>query len=399
MINLEAFKTLSNEMNGRPIDVEKVLIEVAALEQVPKYIKEKAFHHVMIVMDDNTEKVAGQRLAQLFLEAGIRMTCHKLSANSHGQVVADEETLIELILALKNETDVLIAVGSGTIHDIVRFVGAKTNKPFISVPTAASVDGFTSKGAPLIIKGVKQTIQTESPIAVFADIEILAKAPTEMTAAGFGDILGKYTSLVDWQISHLIADEPYVPKAAEMTRSALEACVSHVVEIAEKDEKGITLLMTALIESGLVMLVLDHSRPASGAEHHLSHFWEMALLKNHERQRLHGAKVGVATGIIIHLYKEKLQKVRHEHLRSVSSPYAEQLYKHWSKIACLIEELPDPEEIQALLKIIGGPTTPEELGLTESLVQESLREAHHLRKRCTGLFIINESDCNLSEKV
>ncbi len=78
-----------------------------------------------------------------------------LTPTEHNQVIANEETLVELMLATSPETTLLIAAGSGTIHDIVRFVGHKMDIPFISVPTAASVDGFTSKGAPLILRGKK----------------------------------------------------------------------------------------------------------------------------------------------------------------------------------------------------------------------------------------------------
>lgn len=196
------------------------------------------------------------------------------------------------------------AVGSGTIHDIVRFVSFKMDIPIIAVPTAASVDGFTSKGAPLIFRGFKNTIQTASPLAVFADINIIKKAPQELTAAGFGDIIGKYTPLLDWKISNLIANEPYNELAAHLTKNSLVACVNHVEEIAAHSELGIKILMQSLIESGLVMLALDFSRPASGSEHHLSHYWEMELLKNDQKQLLHGAKVGVAATIIIDLYEK-----------------------------------------------------------------------------------------------
>ncbi len=122
-----------------------------------------------------------------------------------GDVIADEEALIEAMLGIPQNADSIIAVGAGTIHDIARFASYKMAKPFISIPTAPSVDGFNSMGAPVVIKGVKTTYQMHSPIAVFADINVLQKAPKEMIAAGFGDMIGKYTSLADWKFSHLIA--------------------------------------------------------------------------------------------------------------------------------------------------------------------------------------------------
>ena len=71
-------------------------------------------------------------------------------------------------------------MGAGTLHDIVRFCSDKTTKPFISIPTAPSVDGFTSMGAPLIVRGVKKTFQTAAPIGVFADIDVLKVAQSRV---------------------------------------------------------------------------------------------------------------------------------------------------------------------------------------------------------------------------
>lgn len=98
----------------------------------------------------------------------------------------------------------MIAVGSGTIHDIVRFAAFQRDLPFISYPTAPSVDGFTSARAPLILYGTKTTIQTKAPSALFADLDLLKAAPQSMVAAGFGDMLGKITSLADWEISAIL---------------------------------------------------------------------------------------------------------------------------------------------------------------------------------------------------
>ena len=53
--------------------------------------------------------------------------------------------------------------------------------------------------------------------------------------------------------------------------------------------------MAALVESGLCMAEAGHSRPASGAEHHYSHFWELRLLREGRPPILHGLKVAIGT--------------------------------------------------------------------------------------------------------
>lgn len=382
-------KRLASQLKISNFSIPEIRVEKNAILHIRELIKRKQWKNIVVVYDQNTYLAAGEKLIKFLMNDFEEVIGININENEHGQVIANEESLVQVFIKTPNDADVLIAVGSGTIHDIVRFVGHKMNIPFISVPTAASVDGFTSKGAPLILRGVKQTIQTAAPIAVFADIDVIKAAPREMAAAGFGDILGKYTSLLDWEISKLVGNEPFHEGAASLTRKALEACVEYVEEISNADEKGITILMNALIESGLVMQILDYSRPASGAEHHLSHYWEMYLLKTNQKQLLHGAKVGVATTMIVELYKKNWKKLlRSERIKN--TVYGNGIEQYGEYIFSVIEKLPTPDELKKLLEKVGGPTTVEELGIPQEIVIESLNEAHHLRDRCTGLLLLNQ---------
>lgn len=301
----------------------------------------------------------------------------------------DEKSLIQTPLETPKDTDVLVAVGSGTLHDIVRFASNQRGIPFISFPTAASVDGFTSAGAPLIVRGEKKTIQCIAPIALFTDITVLKDAPPDLAAAGFGDMLGKITSLADWKISRWMANEPYCPTGADLTKEALENCLSHLEEIAARSEKGLTVLLESLIISGLVMLVLDHSRPASGGEHHLSHYWEMDLLKRDAPQLLHGAKVGVASALLTSIYKRLIEEMNRN--QEFIDPVKNSRYqRHQMEIAQTYDELPAEKQMQEWLAKVGGPTTIQELGITQELLEEALRQAHTIRDRWTGLKMKNQ---------
>lgn len=382
-------KRLASQLKISNFSIPEIRVEKNAILHIRELIKRKQWKNIVVVYDQNTYLAAGEKLIKFLMNDFEEVIGININENEHGQVIANEESLVQVFIKTPNDADVLIAVGSGTIHDIVRFVGHKMNIPFISVPTAASVDGFTSKGAPLILRGVKQTIQTAAPIAVFADIDVIKAAPREMAAAGFGDILGKYTSLLDWEISKLVGNEPFHEGAASLTRKALETCVEYIEEISNADEKGITILMNALIESGLVMQILDYSRPASGAEHHLSHYWEMYLLKTNQKQLLHGAKVGVATTMIVELYKKNWKKLlRSERVKN--TVYGNGIEQYGEYIFSVIEKLPSPDELKKLLEKVGGPTTVEELGIPQEIVIESLNEAYHLRDRCTGLLLLNQ---------
>jgi glycerol-1-phosphate dehydrogenase [NAD(P)+] len=363
------------------VEIGPVYLEAGAITRVAPYLQESKLSRIIIAADANTYEVAGKTLEQLVIQSGISVKVTLIQPDLLGDVKADEAALIQLILDLKMySAEAVIAVGSGTLHDITRFSAYTLSIPFISVPTAPSVDGFNSKGAPLILRGEKKTIQTIGPSAIFADLDILTQAPTAMVAAGFGDMLGKFTSLFDWRFGSLTGGEPYSPVVAEMTRSALQLCVQHIDEIASRSPEGIRLLTGALLESGFAMLLFGHSHPASGAEHHLSHYWEMEFIRSGQRQILHGAKVGVACAEISALY----HRLAEEWLPSAYPTKLEEILGE-------IQQIPNEFEIRRLLKIVGGPTTVDELGVDEQLLVRSLSEAHYIRfNRFTLLRAYNE---------
>lgn len=366
--------------------LDRMVLEKGALQQAAFYLKDKGCRDVILAADANTYEAAGRKLEEELGAAGVTVRLCLIEPGASGDVVADETSLLQLLIEVNPETtDAVIAVGSGTIHDIVRYVCYKTGKLFVSVPTAPSVDGFTSKGAPLIVRGVKKTFPAIGPVAIFADVDVLTKAPQQLVAAGFGDMLGKYTSLFDWKFSHLAAQEPYDEEVADMTEKALRACVEHVDEIGKRTEEGIRILMTSLIESGIAMLKFGQSHPASGAEHHLSHFWEMEYLRRGSRALLHGAKVGVACAEISRLYHDAA-------FRGVyPGQEPEMLKKHGSQVREWLDEVPGEADIRSLLQRAGGPSSLQELGIDGGLFADSVREAHRLRDRHTLLRALNEA--------
>ncbi|ANS77359.1 glycerol-1-phosphate dehydrogenase [Paenibacillus yonginensis] len=368
------------------IPLDYISLEKGSLNKLAPYVMKAGYRHPLIVADRNTYEAAGRAVEAELGGLGCAVTLCLIQPDATGDCIADEKSLVELLLAVTpGTTDCLLAVGSGTIHDIVRFAASKTGIPFLSVPTAPSVDGFTSKCAPLMIRGVKQTVLAAAPKAIFADLDILTRAPQELVAAGFGDMLGKFTSLFDWKFSSLTADEPYNQRAAQITEAALQDCVMHADAIGRRTEEGIRVLMNALIESGVAMLLFGQSHPASGAEHHLSHYWEMSYLKRGRKALLHGAKVGVASAEISRLYHDAVDRAQYP------GDEPEQLLCHGAQVREWLAAVPSAPEIRRLLELAGGPSSLDELGIEDELFAESLREAHKLRSRHTLLRALNEA--------
>jgi len=382
----------------------------------------RGFSRLCLVADANTYQALGCAVERR-LRAARRAVKTVLLSND--EVVADERHLMQLFVALDGTHQVLLAVGSGTIHDIVRFVGDRARTPFIAVPTAPSVDGYPSSGAPVVLDGFKQTIPARSPLAVFADLSTLCAAPRPMIAAGFGDTLAKYTAHADWQLGHLLWGEPYDEAVAARTLGAVAHCARESTRVARADPGGVHLLMMSLLESGLSMAEIGHSRPASGSEHHLSHFWEMLLLRQGRPAVLHGAKTGVASLIIARLYGRlramapgevrarlavarlpdsdaEAQRVRaefgaageqvvrdHRAFLAMTSIRFDDLRtriaENWGRIQQISDSVPDPEVLAEFLREVGAPTDAAELGLTPAECQRALRFSHYLRNRFTIL--------------
>lgn len=245
------------------------------------------------VYDTNTYHAEGLIRPYADFEAVLDAT--DLHGNEHG--------VAALRSILPAETKVLIAVGSGTIHDITRYVAWELGLEFISCPTAASVDGFCSSVAAMTWEGAKKTLTAVPPSLVLADLDVITKAPIRLARSGFGDMIGKFVALTDWKIGHILTGEFYCDRIAEMTMEATKAVMDSAAGIAAGEVEAYEKLTYGLILSGLAMQLMGNSRPASGAEHHISHIIEMEPDSyGVHSDALHGEKVGVGTLLAIEEY-------------------------------------------------------------------------------------------------
>ena len=398
--------------------IDPIYVGSDAIGKLLDYVAAKGLSRFAVVADSNTYKALGQRAEAALKGKGYDVTMVVLQDK---EIHADEHQLIKTLIEAPTGDLTFVAVGSGSITDITRFVSYRTSRPFIGMPTAPSVDGFTSIGAPIILAGVKTTLICQAPIAVFADIDTLANAPQRLIAAGFGDMIGKYTSLADWKMGSLVWDEPYDAAIAKRTQAAIDSVVQNVEAIGQHTPEGVRILMDALIESGLCMLDFGASRPASGAEHHASHYWEMKRLKEHGHSMLHGAQVGYALSLVAEQY-EKIRAIsrseamnrlegaalpkRADEVANIQAGYGDmaddivkehaafldlteagfdtvkqRIADHWDDIQTLAAGVPEAEVIRGYLRQVGGPASAEELGLAPEEVSPGFQYGHYLRNR------------------
>lgn len=293
------------------------------------------------------------------------------------------EDKCEQAYAVAKGTDYLLAVGSGTLNDMAKSVSTRLDIPCGVLATAGSMDGYCSKGSALMRGGFKVTDEVHTPEDVLIDLEIVCNAPRLMTASGFGDIIGKYTCLTDWKLSNIINGEPIHQEAFMMMEKARAEVMEAFDGLTKYKEEAVAKLMNALVVAGTSMAICGNSRPASGSEHHQSHFLEMDFVRRGEKIPMHGIKVAIGTLVSITLYN---------YLRDnkIKCKGAEEVYK-------LVEELPSVERIQAMLEKMGCPTRFSQIGVRKETMEEMIEKAYTVRDRYTVLTLIH--DLGLTEEV
>jgi glycerol-1-phosphate dehydrogenase [NAD(P)+] len=279
-----------------------VVLADDANERLAEYGRDQGWQDALLVVDANTEDAAGSRVAAELAAARIRP--HLLRFAKRSGLKADDDAVGAVRTRLADERpDALIAVGSGVITDIARYAAHLDDRDFVSVPTAASMDGYASGVAALERDGVKVTHPARPPRAIFASIPVLAAAPIDMTRAGIGDLLGKATAGVDWLAAHLLYGEPRDADAAARVAGAMSDAASRVGEALRGEPAAVRGLVSGLIESGIAMAIVGSSRPASGCEHHVSHFLDLQAARGRRRPAPHGLQVGYATHFAMRLQR------------------------------------------------------------------------------------------------
>ncbi len=274
--------------------------------------------------------------------------------------------------------DWILVAGSGTLNDLGKYVGSKCGIKNSTLATAPSMDGFISTVAAIMTGGKKVTLPAQSPSDILVDPEILAQAPAHMIGAGVGDILGKYNSILDWRLANLKNGEPINEESIALTLKAVDDVLNNMDKILEYNPQGMVYLMDALITSGYAMVIAGNSRPASGGEHHTSHYLEMDFVKKGLPVPLHGIKVGLGTLVCISLYRY----IKDNNVQ----------FNNCDKVYELVDKLPKEEEIISHLKRLNTPVTYTEIGVDKALLEEMLLNAYTVRERYTILSLCKELD-------
>jgi len=357
-------------------DIEYIYIESGAITRLKTLCKEK--DNILIVADENTYSAAGEKV-----ESVIGSKVFKKVIFSGETVLIPDETAIERVREDLDGIDLILGIGSGVIQDLCKYVSFFAGIPYMIVATAPSMDGYASTGAAMILKGMKETVSAGLPRAIIADVDVLKNAPLDMIKAGFGDIVGKYSALCDWKLSRVVNGEYFCRYIYDTTYKMIQNTLDTAKGLLTRNEESIRALTEALMVVGVMMSFSGSSRPASGSEHHLSHFFEIVGITNNEPYFVHGLDVAYSTVVTAQIrekilssdfsnvlyrlsredYIEKMRKIYKTvadgciALQDKVGNYASDrlgVYKDKeNEIRKILSETPGAEEIKNILGIVG----------------------------------------------
>lgn len=277
--------------------IKHVIIESGAVKKVGSLLD--GYQKVLLVADTNTYATCGEEVKQ---QIGQKLE-DVLIYQRAGLLIPNEEAIEEMRARLTKETDLILGIGSGVIQDLCKCVSFQEKLPYHIVATAPSMDGYASVGAAMIIGGMKVTYSAHVPEAIVADCEVLKDAPMDLIKSGYGDILGKYSCLNDWKLARVVRGEYFCQYVYDLTFDMLVKTKDLGPKLLSRDPEAIQVLMEALVGVGVAMAMVGNSRPASGSEHHLSHFFEITGIVDDTPYFMHGTDVVYSS-----VYTEKLRE-------------------------------------------------------------------------------------------
>ncbi len=408
------------------IPIQAVVYSEKSIQQLPalldRYFDNQRINsskrRINLVADERTYPLTGRDCESVLKQAGWIVNPFIVSDGPHGSPVCDDITRDKLLSQLP-AGDGFLAVGSGTISDLVKWIATSPGKwqageaqlPYAMVATAVSMNGYASNNIAPSIRGVKRVLPGTVPRVIAADPSVIRRAPNELTAAGFGDVLAKPVSMADWKLNQLFFDEYYCPVCAQLIRDLEPVYMTRPEAIRAREPQAIAALFQALIYSGVSMTMAGTSFPASGGEHLISHALDMTAAAQGLQHDYHGRQVGLGTIFACALYERVLALetplfkvmaeptdtaywttlapvVEEEHVlkRNKAKQAVRQLKSPniWDRVrATLSPTLRPAAEIKGCLRAAGAAHRIADIGCTRERFLAAAIHCHQMRERYT----------------
>lgn len=412
---------LKNATQTRALEIGRQVLDKVPDVFKNQFPKKKA----VVVAHKATWAVAGEKVDALLRQAGIEVQDPIIFQDDDMHA---EWKYIEQLDAKLSQTDaVAVAVGSGTINDTTKLCSDHQGRPYMVVATAASMDGYVAFGASITKDGIKSTYKCNAPQAVVADVEVLATAPASMTASGYADLMAKVPAGADWIVADVLGIEPIDPTPWSIVQGGLHDALSAPAACKEGDPKALQALAEGLMLGGFAMQAYPaSSRPASGAEHQISHMLNMDhFVMSNGQAPSHGFQVSIGTIVSLFFYEQllkmdlkeldidrlveswpSLEEQKKQSLAmfkdsdfptfaagEIAAKYStpEELRHHFEIMRDRQDELKERLNRQLLtvdqaiehLKAVGAPIHPRDIDLSPQQMRSTIIRAQQIRRRYT----------------
>ncbi|MBR0438036.1 MAG: sn-glycerol-1-phosphate dehydrogenase [Clostridia bacterium] len=404
--------------------VKDIVIGKDVFSDLLKTVKGYGVKSIMVFADHNTYEAAGKELLGKLENEGFTLNTYIYPQE---QVTADSFSVGQAALHFAKDSDMVLGIGTGTINDVCKIMSSISGKPYVLYATGASMDGFASDTSSMVVDGLKFSVPSKAPDAIYSDVKVLAASPKRLTRAGIGDVLAKLVSLSEWRISNIVNGEYFCRNIHDLIMKSLDACRKNAEKYVSGDEDAMKEILEALILPGVAMAYAGVTRPASGMEHYFSHLWEMRALEFGYKEYMHGEQVGVGTLLALRVYDrlkgmkapdresaiEKRKTFSKEdwkkEIRTFLGNSAEEVIRteerenrydydtylkrldsiilHWDEIMEIINSMPSEREIRGIMERIGAMTEPSEMGIQKEVVKDTFRYTKDVRNKyiCSSL--------------
>jgi len=369
-----------------------------------------------VVSDPFTHAALGQRVYQSLKAGGLDVQEYVWDAPSCS------EAGVEVIREATRHTDSLIAVGSGTVNDTVKYASF-LDKRLYSVFATSPMNAFTTSTASVSFGGFKRSITCHGAEGVYFDLSVLSQCPPQLISAAFADVICRTTAQVDWLMSHLLFDTPYAETPYTLLAYDEADMIAHAGDMLSGDLHALGMLTRISAIMGLGTCFTETTHSGSMAEHMISHYIDMFAGDKHPGTS-HGEQVGVGTITMSQLHNQVLNHDVPPQLRATEIPEAElrkrfnrdvaenlieqtrikaldkkaadalnqRLELEWPALRRRLQSVMLPyDTLRNAMQAAGCQLTATDLQLSGDFYREAVRNARFIRDRFSMLDIVDDS--------
>jgi len=259
---------------------------------------------VCVIYDRAIENLIQEQVIVPLEKAGLPLALFP-HQGQEGHLLDSEENLGNTSATrLDPQVDILLGAGSGVVCDLTKWIATKTRLPHITFGTAPSMNAYTSITATITQGDIKISHLLTPASLVMMDVNIQSGAPMDMIHSGIGDLAARAICNADWKLANFLQGAYFCPLPYQMTAENERRYLGAAAEISQRQPQALEHLSEAVMMSGLSMTVLNgETSPSSGAEHVISHFWDLLTHVRGLHKNFHGTQVGIGTLIMLAFYE------------------------------------------------------------------------------------------------